>query len=1141
MAYKKLLLVNQGGIVDEIHRSEQDNCAVVAIGLGGTGISCLKNLKAKIFNRVIPDSADSAIPTYNHVKFLALDSDSTGFRQSNDLSCSIDKINMDTEYFDISYSGDINELFEQSGDMLDQQGEYKEWLKHRQIHVESAETGACGVRQIGRYLLMQKANEFVSKVGELISDAKKGLTNPKVYIHIFSGLGGGTGAGTFLDVCYLVQKALSSEGANAFVCGYFFLPDVNLSNNPNAQTKKNIKINGYASLQELDYCMNFKTNGDKWSQRYKGVGLVETQKSPVNICHLVSGRTAKGDIIPNAYEYAMNVVTDYFMDFLVKTTEDFTLKSHIANYEAVKQQVNKDSGAQYEYCVLGASNAALPYKEVLTYLSSYLFGYMAKMNKNTAGNSDCDAFVKANGLGYESLFNMVMNGVDISFPEPDNRPRDAHENDDLVTTYFADLRSNAVGVAERNINQMKREIENYDTANAGGNSGHGKGNSHASSIITKIFNALNNIVVDPDKGPYFASSLINGTSGNDLVAYVNGHIETINSRISQLEFNLPKAEQQRKLKQDNFLGSGHVSGRRYREYVAATKEVIRQYTQQQIYYAFRDFLSTLRTQIVELSTKYYRVYSTVITNLNETFIANKEYLENIADNVANYEYPIATIKDLKETLDNYLRENFDVPSQMKVFHQYMLTADGYKAWKDNKENDISKYVSDYFSSIFKEYTNKGMTQYLQEKYGTDNTDTLIQNIRDDIMNILDSKAEPLYWTSSLYTSNDAAKIGYTSVPNTSAEVEEAAKGLEIAKKELKVRKADVKDRITIMRCYVGAPLYGYQPLCQYEDMSLMGDAHGKHLYEGKEYVNENGLTVKGRDWRYLPSPTPLSKMNDNNSKALRDLASKRKELYVKAEQLEIIVQPSPNEYVVRVIDESFMNEISDIAEKAKVSKDNVSLYNACEKIKNLKLNIRYSNTKFEIPNDANNGAGSVPESEKKIVRIDHFASMPVICDIVEKEIEKLNKIDELIVSLEPKIDTNFEDYAMALFTGAIKIVGVQVIYVDDFGMDVQLSAPIMPMGGIRLYQAYKNFKSLDENTRKKLKNIVDERNNMAIPAAETIEGCRNMTAQLNPQVKLQQLQVAKTRFVAEANDILIFFDDLTNKLDEYIMTYGINL
>ena len=48
-----------------------------------------------------------------------------------------------------------------------------------------------------------------------------------------------------------------------------------------------------------------------------------------------------------------------------------------------------------------------------------------------------------------------------------------------------------------------------------------------------------------------------------------------------------------------------------------------------------------------------------------------------------------------------------------------------------------------------------------------------------------------------------------------------------------------------------------------------------------------------------------------------------------------------------------------------------------------------------------------------------------------------------------------------------------------------------------------------------------------------------MTNKLNPQVEIQQLQVAKSRFVAETDDILIFFDDLAEKLDKYISTHNI--
>lgn len=68
--------------------------------------------------------------------------------------------------------------------------------------------------------------DFVDKIQTLVNEAKRGLINPNVYVNIFTGLCGMTGSGSFLDVCYLVQKALEYDDYMTY--GYFFLPDVNL-------------------------------------------------------------------------------------------------------------------------------------------------------------------------------------------------------------------------------------------------------------------------------------------------------------------------------------------------------------------------------------------------------------------------------------------------------------------------------------------------------------------------------------------------------------------------------------------------------------------------------------------------------------------------------------------------------------------------------------------------------------------------------------------------------------------------------------------------------------------------------------------------------------------------------------------------
>ena len=80
MFYRQLLLSTGGGVLSKLQMDDQEECATIAIGLGGTGVSCLRNLKKQIFSRVKPDSGDTVIPTYSHIRFLAVDSDRNALR-----------------------------------------------------------------------------------------------------------------------------------------------------------------------------------------------------------------------------------------------------------------------------------------------------------------------------------------------------------------------------------------------------------------------------------------------------------------------------------------------------------------------------------------------------------------------------------------------------------------------------------------------------------------------------------------------------------------------------------------------------------------------------------------------------------------------------------------------------------------------------------------------------------------------------------------------------------------------------------------------------------------------------------------------------------------------------------------------------
>jgi hypothetical protein len=144
------------------------------------------------------------------------------------------------------------------------------WLDYENIKIEDASKGAGGIRQVGRFLLVDKAAQPYDKIRSVIQGAL--VDKSKLNVHICSGISGGTGSGTFLDICYLVRailKDIGKEEANVF--GYFFLPDVNLSVPEalaNALRSRYIKVNGYAALKELDYCMNFDKNQDGYNMNY---------------------------------------------------------------------------------------------------------------------------------------------------------------------------------------------------------------------------------------------------------------------------------------------------------------------------------------------------------------------------------------------------------------------------------------------------------------------------------------------------------------------------------------------------------------------------------------------------------------------------------------------------------------------------------------------------------------------------------------------------------------------------------------------------------------------------------------------------------------------------------------------------------
>ena len=191
--YSKLLLSAGGGIVSANQQAEQDKKnATLLIGLGGTGIDAIRTIKTQVYSRLKPDDPDAVAPAYEHIRFLGVDTaeKSKGDAEENedkqaDALMALD----DTESFSIS-NPNIKRAFDnpQSIQMRDELS----WLRWEDIKAPDLGTaGAGGIRQVGRFMMMDKSQAFMSRLEQEINAAKSGLAAPNVYVHIFSGLSGG--------------------------------------------------------------------------------------------------------------------------------------------------------------------------------------------------------------------------------------------------------------------------------------------------------------------------------------------------------------------------------------------------------------------------------------------------------------------------------------------------------------------------------------------------------------------------------------------------------------------------------------------------------------------------------------------------------------------------------------------------------------------------------------------------------------------------------------------------------------------------------------------------------------------------------------------------------------------------------------
>ena len=1164
-----LALSMGGGIISLKQQAKQaENTVSILIGLGGTGVDCIREIKTQVYSRIEPDGGeDATVARYRHIRFLGVDADNANVSQDanpEDKKTAETLSLSESEAFTLAGKGITLKVVKQARDVYTQYA----WVSDKIEQSVMEGSGAGGVRQVGRFLLMTKADDFMTKLQNLISDAKIGLQSPEVVVHIFSGMGGGTGSGTFLDVCYMVREVIKNE-PKAYVCGYFFMPDVNVAHVRSNNVKQYIPLNGYAAMQELDYCMNIEKNHGKFRQEYTGGKLIDWDRAPVDYCHLISAQDNNGNVRQDAYNYAMKVTSEYVFEFLVKTvdSDNFGMKSHLSNAETIcgQSEKNKKYGYFINYLSIGASSAVVPLKEINTYLATRLFDRFSEVGRDIPDESDVWNFTVGvfgedksdkdiQSRVYDALYANLQGDSKEAYKQWDGNASQMEKNGDQEMVYFYEGQTaEKEGILAKNKERLL-DAKNRD------------------SLISRVKKIMYTVITDINRGPVFGFNILNGANKFSIDNVISGLITTNTEKLNNLrKYTKGKEDMRNDAKNGWDHRKIYNKNDRCKTYVNKVYDIEQQRYLEKSYKYMDELLNSVRLQIRKISTEYYSVLSQIYKNLRETFKDNSSVLAKgiIVDEVKGFEKSLIDINDpnMQQALVGELRK----VSPNIVFRQLIeALLDDEKSWKSDAK--IARTVTGFFvgekkdnkePGIFHDFADKTIENFLEIVYDTDDKDKIAEKIKNGWLSELHSSAAPLVYKDNKVYEETIATLCRMSVPIGALSLKKAADEY-ISEKDIKLAQTGTKDRIFFLTSGMAFPISAHMGISEVERQYYETPQIGKHYYEGLENAD-----IEFSDWRNLPFLMPMylvEKEKNRLYKIAEERCNRNLEIYSGIEKYNLIKEGDNNEVILLKVSDSYDEKISIlkaevenyIADKklsatAMREKRDELLASVCGLKKDKSSEEYYVDTEYSFTVAGNT---KTPIDFNRLLR-DMICYSPVMLMEAEKSIKKLENGNKTLTELEEKIksvdatlsklaDKEKVIFFNALFTGVIKLgkstgefTPIDEDGIEDETICLSKMDDEFEYNDILPYQVYKTFITLDSKT----KNIMKEMSNKVINGSDekVAEIVTELTKTFSNKNYKVWLSDANDNHTGDKEEIKEFLKETMRRFKTQCMKYDIEV
>lgn len=846
-----------------IERVQKINSPLLVIGLGGTGVDIVRTVKRTFAERYIlpKDANGNFIPIPRRTAYLALD---TSMTSSSGFS--------DHEYVDISLDG-LSQILKPGNRDHNLQDYERRWV-NKALDARSSGLGAGTYRQAARFMLSRN----FSKVYHAISSALNSVvtiqdgeseTGGRIEIVLATGICGGTGSGTFLDIAQIIRHCMRTEetlqGRNHNITGYVIMPDVSLSQpaiRSNDSLRRILSQNGYAALKELDFWMRVGEHKTPYSSQYAGSRPISWDMPPFDSCVLMSQIGVNNQAYAEGYQMIQKTIAENLLHYLADENLEYSATGEVQytyiqyedNLKAAITAMNKRLPLFYGYRAVGAYTKRIPKKKILYYEGSLLFDTFIPL-RDPQGRLVSDASLLQDGKSGERARNIVGNIVTLygNFSSTVRLPNftNVQPNDKDQCERLRGLQPLPHNRVDHGPNPWKSTIVEPAAL--------ATGKEYLNSAWQRFISFAQHVITDPKLGPF---SLLDYLQDKDkgLLPALREELKGWDANASNFENNISRRLGDCTASWGSFVKPPLLGGSKaIASYLKSLLDYYDAERKAAFMKAHAKTLHLLVQRVEEYLQNALRPLCRDIEALEEEF---KAIEGNGAENVSD----VFNLDTIRAQIDQEFK---DENANQKITRDFLdrLSLESFKvaesvdphgtgiafSYKNGGKNNTLEAMRESLDLCFGVVNSQSLDSILDQTVGQDVE--LRRKKIDELGQSVISNAQPLFSQAAQFASEEAAKFNYLSVPDNATEHIERYRD-SLAGKNTVPKGSTLRDHVYCTSAWDGLPLY------RYSLMNALEKAYAEGLDNAKVSMGVHLVWTGEADaeystnWTRLPSPNP---------------------------------------------------------------------------------------------------------------------------------------------------------------------------------------------------------------------------------------------------------------------------------------------